>query len=149
MEGHSLDDAKATQCTAAGCSAHPSTQLSSTHITTFQSSSAYVATSQSMPPANDTVESIVVNGIIYYAWASIHTSLDWAQYSCTINPKDNNPSPIAFSASHVSATNLDTSPFILDTGAPLSFALPVALKSLLTMPFMSPLPQFILSPFLN
>jgi len=47
----------------------------------------------------------------------IHASLNWAQYSRTIDSRDNNPSPIAFSASCILAINLDTSPFILNTGA--------------------------------
>jgi hypothetical protein len=126
------------------------------HITMSQLSSA--ATSQSAAPADDMVESVVVNGKMYYAGppasatsdfagtailsdplpmidasemtfdhhmlkaysafnGPIHASLDWAQYSRTIDPGDNNPSPIAFSASCVPAINLDTSLFILNTGA--------------------------------
>jgi len=149
MEGRSLNDAKAAQCTATGRSTCPGTQ----------SSLAHVAMSQSAPPAANTVESIVVNSKTYYAGppptpaasdfagtaflsnplpitdanemtfdhhmleaysafnGPIHASLDWAQYSRTVSPGDNNPSPVAFSASRIPATDLDTSLFILNMGA--------------------------------
>ena len=69
MEGCSLDDAKAAQRAAAGRSTRPGTQSSSAHVATSQSSLA--AMSQSAPPADDAVESVVVNGKTYYAGPSL------------------------------------------------------------------------------
>ena len=96
--------------------------------------------SQSTPPADDVVESVVMNGKTFYTGPAptppprdfagttfcteplpianananattfdhhtleaysafngpIHASIDWLKYSQPINPKDNNPSPVAF-----------------------------------------------------
>jgi len=57
----------------------------------------------------------------YKAYSAIngttHISLDWADYSKPVDLNQTTAEPIAYSASRVPASEIDSSPFILDTGA--------------------------------
>jgi hypothetical protein len=57
----------------------------------------------------------------YEAYTTIngptHISLDWVEYSKPVDSGDTTAQPVAYSAFCVPASDLDSSPFILDMGA--------------------------------
>jgi hypothetical protein len=84
----------------------------------------------------------------YEAYAAIngptHVSLDWAEYSKPVDPTHTNAQPVAYSTSCVPASDLDSSPFILDTGATIHILCYILTLPLLflTLPHLfTPLPM--------
>jgi hypothetical protein len=83
----------------------------------------------------------------YEAYAAIngpaHVSLDWAEYSKPVDLTQTNAQPVTYSTSCVPASDLDSSPFILDTGATIHISCYVLTLPLLflTLPHLfTPLP---------